>query len=155
MKGKRRVFHSQRGQGHVSDKPGGGVVMTEKPIFPLFIFERRSHVEREAGFILAGQLIVDIPNRKKPKRREQRLVTEIVQRLTAAAQSGQMPDDALIYGWPGGCRPAKAVDVDDDALMASWAKDRAVIGVRVDPRTDDYLRIDSDMALQMGLVKRH
>ena len=47
-----------------------------------------------------------------------------------------------------------AVDVDNDALMASWAKERVVIGVRVDPRNDGYLRIDSDALLQMGLVKR-
>jgi len=130
-------------------------MMTEKPTMPLFIFARRRDIERENGLILAGQMIVDIPKRKKPKRRQQQMIAEIVQRLTADARSGQMPDDAIAYGWPGGCRPVDAVDVHNEALMASWAEERTVIAVRVDPREDDFLRIDSDMLLQMGLVKRH
>jgi hypothetical protein len=129
--------------------------MIENLTMPLFIFLRRRDVELEAGFILAGQLIVDIPkSRRKPKRREQRMIAEIVQQLTDQAQSGQMPDDAIVYGWPGGCRPANAADVDNDALMASWAKDRIAVGVRIDPRNDGRLRMDSDMLLQAGLLKR-
>jgi hypothetical protein len=121
---------------------------------PVFVFKRRRDIEHEAGLILAGHLIVDVPkSRKKPKQREQQMIVEIVQRLTAQAQSGQMPDDAIVYGWPGGCRPANAVDVDNDALMASWAKERLVIGVRVDPRNDGYVRLDSDILRQIGLVK--
>jgi hypothetical protein len=128
----------------------------EKPTMPFFVFWRRPDIEREADFILAGQLIVDIPKTKKPKRRQQRMIAEIVQRLTASAQSGQMPVDAVVYGWSGGSRPANAVDVNDDALMAAWAKDRIAIAVRVDPSPrDGHLRVDSDMLLQMGLVKRH
>jgi hypothetical protein len=127
----------------------------EAPTMPVFVFGRRSDIERETGLILAGQLIVDIPKTKTPKRRQQRMIAEIVERLTADARSGQMPADAMVYGWPGGSKPANAVDVDNDALMASWAKDRLVIAVRVDPRDDGHLRVDSDMLLQMGLVKRH
>jgi hypothetical protein len=126
----------------------------EKPTMPVFVFARRPDIERETGLILAGQLIVDIPKTKRPKRRQQRMIVEIMKRLSEAARSGQMPADAMVYGWPGGCRPANAVDVQNDALMAAWAKDRMVIGVRVDPR-DDGLRVDSDMLLQAGLVKRH
>jgi hypothetical protein len=130
--------------------------MTQRPIMPVFLFARRSDIERESGLILAGQLVVDIPipKRKKPKRREQQMVVKIVQRLTADAQSGQMPDDALVCGWRGGCRPANAADIHDDALMLNWASDRLTVAVRVDPRTDGYLRIDNDALLQMGLVKR-
>jgi hypothetical protein len=128
--------------------------MTEKPIMPAFVFGRRRDIERENGLILAGQLIVDIPKGKKPKRRQQRMIIEIVQRLTAAAQSGKMSDDAIVYGWAGGSRLANAVDVHNEALMANWVKDRLVIGVRVDPRNDGYLRVDSDMLLQAGLLKR-
>jgi len=129
--------------------------MTEKPTMPLFVFARRRDIEIETGLILAGQLIVDLPKRKKPKRRHQQMIAEIVQRLTAEARSGQMPDDVLVIGWHGGRRPDNAIDVDNDALMAAWAKERVVIGVRVDPRNDGLLRIDSDMALQMDLVNRH
>jgi hypothetical protein len=127
----------------------------EQPTMPVFVFGRRSDIERETGLILAGQLIVDIPKTKKPKRRQQRMIVEIVERLSAAARSGQMPADAMVYGWPGGCRPANAVDVHNNALMAAWAKDRITIAVRIDPRNDGHLRLDSDMLLEMGLVKRH
>jgi len=128
--------------------------MTEKQIMPIFVFERRRDIEHEMGFELAGQLVVDIPKRKKPNRRQQRLIAEIVQRLKEGAMSGQMPDDAVVYGWPGGCKPPNAVDVDDNAVMAAWAEEHMVIGVRVDSRHDNQIRLDSDALLQMGLLKR-
>jgi hypothetical protein len=40
-------------------------------------------------------------------------------------------------------------NIHDDALMASWAKDRLVIVIRVDPRSDEYLRIDSELMRQL------
>ena len=84
--------------------------MTDTTIaMPAFVFERRSHVELEAGFVLADQLIVDIPKGTKPKVRHQRMVNKIIQRLTAEAQSGRMPTDALIFGWDGGVKPPNAV----------------------------------------------
>ena len=129
--------------------------MTEKQIMPFFVFARRRDIEREMGFILAGRLFVDIPKRKKPNRRQQRLIKESVQRLTEAAASGQMPDDAVVYGWPGGCKPTNAVDVDEGAVMAAWAKEHIVIELRVDSRDSGHIRLDSDILLQMGLLKRH
>jgi hypothetical protein len=121
---------------------------------PIFVFARRRDIEHETGLILAGQLVVDIPKSKKPKRREQQMVAEIIQRLTADARSGQMPDDAFVCGWHGGRRPEDAVDVHDDVVMASWARDRLVIAVRIDPRNDGQVRIDSDILLQADLLKR-
>jgi hypothetical protein len=96
--------------------------MTEKPIMPFFVFARRRDIEREMGLVLAGRLFVDISNRKKPKRWQQRSIANIVQGLTKEARSGQMPDGAVVYGWAGGCKPTNAVDVHDDAVMAAWAK---------------------------------
>jgi hypothetical protein len=129
--------------------------MNEKPVFPLFVFVRMRHVELEAGFTLAGQLVVDLPSNMKPKqmRRQQKMITAIVKKLTAAAESGEMPDDAVVYGWRNGGRPANAVDTHNDALMDSWRKDRLIIGLRVDPRPDDgFIRVDSNMRKQMGLL---
>jgi hypothetical protein len=62
--------------------------MTErdKPIMPLFVFERRRDIELEAGFVLAGQLIIDIPKRPKPKRCHALLVERIVGELCARAR---------------------------------------------------------------------
>jgi hypothetical protein len=127
---------------------------TQEPVTPLFVFIRRRNIEFEAGFILAGQMIVDIPKSEKPTEHQQQVIAKVIRRLTDDAQSGRMPEDAILYGWPASeaSRPANAIDIDDDAVMANWAKDRVVIGVRVDPRNDGYLRIDSDQLRQMGLA---
>ena len=124
---------------------------------PAFIFNRRRDIELEAGFVLAGSLIVDIPKWAKAaklKRRHERLITNIIQQLTDMARSGQMPDDAIIYGWPGGIRPPNADDiVDNDKLMAAWARERIQIVIRIDPRNDGLMRMDSDIARQLDLPR--
>jgi hypothetical protein len=124
-----------------------------EPVMPAFVFVRRRDIELEAGFILAGQLIVDLPNEGEATQHEQEMVSAIVQQLTAAAQSGKLSDANLVVGWrsPDGCPPENAADIHDDALMASWAKDRLAITVRVDPRNDGYVRLDSDIIRQLDL----
>jgi hypothetical protein len=129
---------------------------TDHPVMPAFVFWRRRDIELEAGFILAGQLIVDLPNEGEVTQHEQEMVSAIVQQLTAAAQSGELSDaNDLVVGWrsPDGCPPENAADIDDDALMSSWAKDRLAITVRVDPRDDGLLRVDSDMRRQLDLPR--
>jgi hypothetical protein len=37
------------------------------PVFPDFVFDRLTEVEREGGYLLAGQLIVNQPKRPKLK----------------------------------------------------------------------------------------
>ena len=39
--------------------------------------------------------------------------------------------------------------MNNDALMASWAKTRIVIAVRVDARSDAKIRLDSDMVREV------
>ena len=114
-------------------------------ITPRFAFIRRLDLEREAGLLLAGNLIVDIPKtRKSPLPHEQQMITEILQKLADGARSGEMPDDAVIYGWPGGRRPEDDFHHDDDAAMTAWAKERITIAVRVDPRDDGLVRVDHE-----------
>jgi hypothetical protein len=133
--------------------------MTHQQIMPAFIFGRRRDIELEAGFVLAGSLIVDIPKRAKAaklKRRHERMITNIVEQLIDMARSGQMPDDAIIFGWPRGIRPTNADDiVDNDKLMAAWARERIQIAIRIDPRNDGLIRMDSDIARQIGLTQEH
>jgi hypothetical protein len=81
------------------------------------------------------------------------MITGIIQQLTAEAQSGLMPTDALVWGWHGGARPPNAVDTSNDEIMSAWVARSVVIGVRVDPREDGFLRVDSDQLAQMGLLK--
>jgi hypothetical protein len=124
--------------------------MTE-PVMPAFAFARRRDIEIETGLLLAGNLVVDIPKGAKLKRKQRRMLTDIIQMLTAEARAGRMPDDAVIYAWRGGRRPANAAD---DAAIEQWGKTRLVCAVRVDPRDDGKVRIDSDIMWQMGLVKK-
>ena len=125
---------------------------------PAFVFARRRDIELEAGFILAGRLVLDEP---KPTRNDlpnhvSRMTVEIIQQLTAMARSGRMPDYAVTYGWPGGRRPPNADDITgNDALMAAWARDRLTIEVRVDPRNDGVVRVDRGTMRQIGLVNEH
>jgi hypothetical protein len=94
------------------------------------------------------------PDRRDDRGRRRRMVAEIVQQLTAGAQSGRMPVDALVFGWHGGVKPPNAVDTNDDAILSAWANRSMIIAVRVDPRPDDgSLRVDSDALAQMGLSK--
>jgi hypothetical protein len=116
--------------------------------FPAFLFARRRDIEIEAGLILAGTLFLDIPKRRMERRQEQ-MILEITGQLYAMVRSGQMGDDAVICGWPHGAKPANAADVHDDALMGAWAKERIKIAVRIAPRYDGMLRIDSDIARQL------
>jgi hypothetical protein len=122
--------------------------------FPLFVFFRRRDIELETGLILAGNLLIDLPKETKPNREDDdsSMIAAIIQRLTDEAQSGRMPVDAVVNGWHGGHVPLDAVDTGDDAVMAAWAKTRLIIAVRVDPRNDGKMRIDSDMLRQMGVA---
>jgi len=127
-----------------------------EPIMPVFVFDRRRDIELEVGFILAGTLIVDIPSKTILSDDDQQLIAEIVQALTARARSGQMPDNATVYGWPNGERPPDAdATINDHALMDRWAKTRVKIVLRIDPRTDGMVRIDSDGLRQIGVIKEH
>lgn len=45
--------------------------------------------------------------------------------------------------------------VNSDEAQTNWAKDRLTIAVRVDPRDDGKVRMDSDLVWQLGLVKQH
>jgi hypothetical protein len=113
--------------------------MTNELIFPAFVFARRSDIEREAGLLLVGQLVLDIPSdTKEVTRRELQNFVEIAQQLAEGVRLGEMPDDAVVYGWHGGGRPANAVDVEDHVLMESWARGRIHIELRI-PRDDSTI----------------
>ena len=124
--------------------------MTE--VMPVFAFARRRDIEMEAGLILAGQLIVGVPKQQATKKKHKGRIMAIIERLVTAAQSGQMPDNAVIYGWPGNARPANAVDVHNDAVMKAWAERMTIIALKIDPRSHGDLVIDSDLRRQMGLL---
>jgi hypothetical protein len=108
----------------------------EKIPTPVFAFARRRDIEIEMGLTLAGTLIVDIPKTtKKPNKRQWRLIGEIVGLLTERARAQQLPDDALVYGWPDGRRPDNAdAFVNNVAVKAKWAETRIVGEVRIAPR---------------------
>jgi hypothetical protein len=131
-------------------------VMTDKTIMPKFVFIRNSAIEREGGYVLAGDLVV---NERKPKhgksppRRVQLIVRSILERL--AEMAGETAVDDVLVGWPAGDKPENAANIDLVALMRAWAKDRLTIGVRVDPRNDGLMRFDSDILRHMGVGTTH
>ena len=137
--------------------PESMAAQAAEQVMPSFVFGRRRDIELEAGFTLAGNLVIDIPRQTKLKKRHERMFQDIVKGLVKMVVAGQMPDDAMIYGWPNGGRPANADAItDNDDLMAAWARDRHHIVVRVDPRKDDgSLRLDSDIAKRLGLISVH
>jgi hypothetical protein len=122
-----------------------------EPVMPAFVFARRRDIEVEGGLLLAGNLVVDIAKGKKVKPKRQHMITALIEMLTAQVRAGQMPDDAVVYGWHGGRRPDNAAD---DAAIERWAQTRLICAVRVDPSDDRKVRIDSDIMWQMGLIKR-
>src|SRR6516162_6331678 len=120
---------------------------------PAFMFGRLRHIEIEAGLILAGTLVVDLPKDREPKRKQKRMVNEIIWRLTAAVRAGQMSEHDEVFGWPGGRRPDNAdAFVKSEEAKASWAKNHLTIAVRVDPHDDGMFRIDSNLRKQLGLL---
>ena len=128
--------------------------MTEEPAFPAFVFARRRDIEIETGLALAGNLVIDIP-KGRMGRREEQTIREITDRLSAMVSSGRMGDNAIICGWPHGAMLANAVDVHDDARMVAWAEERVTIAVRINSRGDGIVRMDSDIARQLGLMQKH
>jgi hypothetical protein len=137
--------------------PSPESIAAQAQVMPAFVFHRRRDIELEAGFVLAGQLIVDILTETELEGHHKQMLGSITKQLGEMVAANQMPDDAVIFGWPNGQRPANADTItDNDKLMAAWAQDRLTIIVRVDPREDDgTLRLDSDIAKQLGLVSVH
>src|SRR6266478_5252817 len=109
-------------------------------ITPKFVFARRRDIELEAGFILAGQLVVDIPNipkgtTTKLKDSEKDMIESVIQYLLEGARSGWWGDDDFIEGWPpGGFVPPNA-----DDIMRAWAARSLEIAVRVDSRNNGLM----------------
>ena len=116
-----------------------------QPVFPAFVFHRRRHIELEAGLILAGTLFVDIP---KDDKRVTDIVGAIVQQLIKTV--GSQPALSEAVGWNGGVRPPNAVDADDEKIMRPWIERSRCIAVRVDPRADGDIHLDSEILAQMG-----
>jgi hypothetical protein len=78
-----------------------------------------------------------------------RLVEDIVQTLVEYRRSGTMPDDAMVFGWRHGKRPANAVDVKNDEIMKAWAYRSLIIALRVADGPRDYMVVDSDLMRQL------
>jgi hypothetical protein len=55
---------------------------------PAFLFIRLRDIEVEGGYVLAGQLILDLPKGTKPKKKHERYIRDIIGHLTDQFRSG-------------------------------------------------------------------
>jgi hypothetical protein len=127
--------------------------MNEQRI-PPWEFYRRRDIERAGSFMLAGNLLIELPKKKRRlKRSHVGVVDAVINQLLALLKSGDLPEYAVTYGWNhGSCPPS-----NDDAIMAdwmnsevglAWAKRSMKIAIRVD-RRNDVLRIDNVTAREL------
>ena len=119
---------------------------------PLFLFHRQRDIEQEANFLLAGTLVVDIPQKKAKKPRNQQKVRAILRILMDMARAGTLPN-GMFAGWQGK-KPAnsKAI-IEDDALLEAWSKDRLLQVVRIEHGDEEPRKcLDSDALRWMGLA---
>jgi hypothetical protein len=101
-------------------------------IYPVYMFERRQRDENSAR-ILAGSLRLNNFGQRRLSHRARRELAEIIRNLTADAQAGRLPENALVVGWPRhGRKPENAADVTDAAVMSSWTARAFTVAVRVD-----------------------
>jgi hypothetical protein len=119
----------------------------------LFVFERHRDIELEAGYVLAGILVVDLPKpdrmSAKVRAEAQQMTSEIILQLSKMAASGYMPEDAKIFCWKDGKdRPDEITE--DAELMRAWRNDRLCIGVRTSK--DGKFAADSGMMQAAGLM---
>jgi hypothetical protein len=96
--------------------------------------------------------VTDIPKHKQPSEQDQQLITELVQRLTRIAQRD--PDLHEAGVWRDGVKPPDGLSppFPDDAILARVNR-CLVVGVRVDPRNDGFLRLDE--AALAEIMGRH
>jgi hypothetical protein len=107
-------------------------VSTVEIVVPAFVFVREDDVEASDGYLLAGRLVVDIPEYDGEMRDEdQGLIDEVLLLLSDHARLGRMPKKAYVVGWWGGARPSNAIDTNDNGLMSAWAADRMSVEVRI------------------------
>jgi hypothetical protein len=130
---------------------------TTTGVYPAWVFDRHPEIEHESNLLLAGDLIIDLPADPEgwsPAQRE--TLKAIHLRLLLAARAGEMPEDSIVYGWPGGEKPANAVDVDNHALMDAWMSERTFIVLRfTEHAADEFLRQPDSVTLQhLGMLQR-
>jgi hypothetical protein len=134
-------------------KRQGAKGRTDGERLPNFIFERDKTAEETGGFMLAGKLLTDISKHTKPSAGDQQLISELVGHLTRAAERDPHMDRASI--WRSGVKPSDALVEGPafDAAISVRLKRCIVVGVRVDPRNDGFLRLDD--GLLADVMGRH
>jgi hypothetical protein len=103
-----------------------------EPVMPIFLFVREPDVEREGGFLLAGQLVFVRNDTKWSLDEQEKRVAEIVIPLIDAAEAGTLPPAGMTWGWPKGTEHNAAL-TNDEARILPWMRERRAIKIRVPP----------------------
>lgn len=94
-----------------------------------FVFYRQRHIEQQEGFLLAGMLVTKFPKSKPLKKRQQKLIRQIIEELTQ--QVGHTNDDTISEIWLGPIPPDAPKEPPSPEEIDSWAKAHICITVRV------------------------
>jgi len=113
---------------------------------PDFIFVRRRDMELEAGLELAGILVTDIPEGTQMRKRDRRLIQQIIVHLRDAVKSH--PDLADAGIWRGGAKPADGLTPPfDERLLEDRC--RRCICIMVTSGDEAVVKVPSDLMRQI------
>jgi hypothetical protein len=98
---------------------------------PDFIFGRRADIEREAGFVLAGQLVTDIPVGSKIRKADRRLIAQLIRQLVKLKRNDPWLHETGLWPRHSSKPPDGLSPPFDDELMRARCRRCIVIAIRV------------------------
>ena len=101
---------------------------------PLFMFIRSAELENEAGYVLAGALIIDVPPGAVQEGDTQDMILDIVRDIID--HTGRGGNDN-IYGWPEGVQPEDVDTLADEATLRAWTEKCVNIQICIKPGEAD------------------
>jgi hypothetical protein len=91
---------------------------------------REREVEQQAGFLLAGKLVTDIPKTKPPDERDSDMIRAIIQGLMQEVRRDSLPEESEVWR---GRQPNNAMaEFDPDELRLRCER-CVVVVVRIEP----------------------
>jgi hypothetical protein len=111
---------------------------------PVYTFFRHRDIEIEAGLVLAGTFVVNLPKDVKPKGKLRRMIDDIILGLVLAARAGLLGSEVVV--WRDGRRPDNAdAFVKSEEAKANWVNSHHSIAVYARSSDDGMPQIDNNL----------